>query len=144
MVNPFLERFAVREHRALDVPAMHEAAQHLIGEHDFTSFRAAHCQSKSPVRELRSIQVTESAGLVAVTVTANAFLYHMVRNIVGALRRVGFGQVDPEWMRVLLEAKNRHLAGRMAPAHGLYLEHVEYGSRFRLPDLADFLVPGGK
>jgi len=144
MVNPFLERFAVREHRALDVRAMHEAAQHLIGEHDFTSFRAAHCQSNSPVRELRSIQVTESAGLVVVSVTANAFLYHMVRNIVGALRRVGFGQADPEWMRALLEAKNRHLAGRMAPAHGLYLERVEYASRFRLPDLADFLVPGGK
>jgi tRNA pseudouridine38-40 synthase len=81
---------------------------------------------------------------VVVSVTANAFLYHMVRNIVGALRRVGFGQADPEWMRALLEAKNRHLAGRMAPAHGLYLERVEYASRFRLPDLADFLVPGGK
>lgn len=144
MANPFLERFAVREHRALDVRAMHEAAQHLIGEHDFTSFRAAQCQSNSPVRELRSIQVMESAGFVIVTVTANAFLYHMVRNIVGALRSVGFGQVDPGWIRALLEAKNRHLAGRMAPAHGLYLEHVEYASRFGLPDRADFLVPGGK
>lgn len=140
--NPFFERFAVREHRILDVQSMHEAAQHLVGEHDFTSFRAAQCQSHSPVRELRSITVSEISGFVNITVTANAFLYHMVRNIVGALRTVGFGQAAPQWMGELLEARNRHLAGRMAPAHGLYLEHVSYEARFGLPSQEDFLVPG--
>ena len=132
-VNPFIESAALREHRALDPVLMNESAQYLVGEHDFTSFRAAHCQSKSAMRRVTSILVGEHQGFIHIEVSANAFLYHMVRNIVGALRLVGARKRSPEWMGDLLRAKDRHQAGRMAPAHGLYLEHVGYDPSYRLP-----------
>ena len=132
-VNPFIESVALREHRALDPALMNESAQYLVGEHDFTSFRAAHCQSKSAMRRVTSILVGEHQGFIHIEVSANAFLYHMVRNIVGALRLVGARKRSPEWMGDLLRAKNRHQAGRMAPAHGLYLEHVGYDVSHQLP-----------
>ena len=132
-VNPFIESAALREHRALDPALMDESAQYLVGEHDFTSFRAAHCQSKSAMRRVTSILVGEHQGFIHIEVSANAFLYHMVRNIVGALRLVGARQRPPEWMGDLLLAKDRHQAGRMAPAHGLYLEHVGYDASYQLP-----------
>ena len=133
VVNPFFESAALREHRPLNTELMNESAQHLVGEHDFSSFRAAHCQSKSPMRRVTSISVDEHQGFIQIEITANAYLYHMVRNIVGALRLVGACQRPPEWLGHLLLAKDRHQAGRMAPAHGLYLEHVAYDPSYQLP-----------
>jgi len=126
----------VRE--TLDVAAMHEAAQALVGEHDFSSFRAVECQSPTPMRHLDAIAVTADGALVTIEVTANAFLQHMVRNIAGSLLQVGEGKRSPNWIGQLLAARDRARAGVTAPAAGLYLWRVRYPPSLQVPDL----VPG--
>ncbi len=111
---------------ALDADKMHHAAQYLVGEHDFTSFRAAGCQSNTPMRNVHNVSVHRDGDLVIVNITANAFLHHMVRNIVGALFQVGEGVRPVEWIRDVLDQKDRRLAGVTAPPNGLYLMRVEY------------------
>ena len=113
----------------LDVEAMHGAAQALLGEQDFTSFRAAGCQSKSPWREVRSISVRSVANLVALDIEANAFVLRMVRNIAGALAQVGRGERPVGWIVECLQAKDRALVGKTAPPQGLYLVQVSYPGR---------------
>ena len=110
----------------LDAEAMHRAAQALLGEQDFTSFRAAGCQSKSPCREVRRIDVRSVANLVVLDIEANAFVLRMVRNIAGALAQVGRGERAGSWIAECLQAKDRALIGKTAPPHGLYLVHVSY------------------
>ena len=110
----------------LDADAMHSAAQALLGERDFTSFRAAACQSKSPWREVRRIGVRDIANLVALDIEANAFVLRMVRNIAGALAQVGRGERTVDWIGECLLAKDRSLIGKTAPPQGLYLVHVSY------------------
>ncbi len=117
----------------LDADRMDEAAQALVGEHDFTSFRAAECQSRSPIRQLRSIRVTRLNEYVVIDVTANAFLHHMVRNIAGALLAVGTRKHEISWVADLLEIRERSLGGVTAPAGGLYLFGVTYPNEFQLP-----------
>lgn len=117
----------------LDVAKMHEAAQCLIGDNDFTSFRAANCQSKSPVRRMEEISVTRRGDYVIVEVAANAFLHHMVRNIVGSLVRVGTLEESVSWMKDTLEAKDRKVAGTTARPNGLYLVNVTYPQEFDMP-----------
>ncbi|GAM61556.1 tRNA pseudouridine synthase A [Vibrio ishigakensis] len=120
-------------HGELDVEKMHEAAQFLLGENDFTSFRAAHCQSLSPFRNMMHINVTRHNHYVVVDIKANAFVHHMVRNIVGSLLVVGRGEQPTTWMKWLLEQKDRKLAGATAKAEGLYLVSVDYPEQFGIP-----------
>ncbi len=112
--------------RRLDDEAMHRAAQALLGEHDFTTFRAAGCQSVSAHRCVHRISVLRAESLVVLDLTANAFLLHMVRNIAGALVQVGEGRAREGWIAEILEQRDRSLAGRTAPAEGLYLVDVSY------------------
>ncbi len=110
----------------LAVEPMHQAAQCLVGEHDFSAFRAAACQSRSPRRRVTRIEVQRAGGYVAIDVTANAFLLHMVRNIAGALRGVGTGALSPEGFTALFEGGDRAVAPPTAPPQGLYLVGVGY------------------
>lgn len=117
----------------LDDAAMHSAAQRLIGEHDFTTFRSASCQAKSPFRCVFGVAVRRFAEFVVLDITANAFLQHMVRNIAGALLQVGRGDKPPAWVGEVLLARNRDLVGATAPPTGLYLVDVQYGAEFEIP-----------
>lgn len=118
----------------LDAPSMERAAQALVGEHDFSSFRAVECQSATAMRRIDSISVRAEGPVVTVEVTANAFLHHMVRNIVGTLIEVGSGERNPESVAATLAARDRTQAGVTAPAAGLYLWRVRYPDAFRLPE----------
>lgn len=130
------ERSALHRKRAtwhyhpLNVERMHEAAQTLLGEHDFSSFRAQSCQSKSPRRTLHFIHVKREGDFVTIELAANAFLHHMVRNIAAVLMDIGSGKKQPDWTLELLEAKNRKLASVTAPPDGLYLGGVLYPAKF--------------
>lgn len=117
----------------LDANLMHIAAQNLLGEHDFTSFRAANCQSLTPNRNVISINIFREGKFVICTIKANAFLYHMVRNIIGSLIKVGTKEKEPTWIKWLLEQKNRSLAAPTAPAAGLYLTKVTYQEKYNIP-----------
>ena len=121
------------EHRPLDHQAMHDCAQLLIGEHDFSSFRAVGCQAKSAHREVQEISVQRHGELIMLDVKANAFLYHMVRNIAGSLLAVGKGEQDREWFRRVFASRDRNLADVTASAAGLYFLRAWYESRYKLP-----------
>ena len=118
---------------ALDHSAMNTAAAVLVGEHDFSSFRAAGCQSRSSRRTISHCSVARRGALVVVDIEANGFLYHMVRNIASALREIGLGRHPPEWLVQLLEAGDRCLSPATAPPDGLYLVDVRYPDEFSLP-----------
>jgi len=120
-------------HRALDVEAMHEAAQSLLGEHDFSSFRDSQCQAKTPVKTMYRVQVSRRGTLVVFTFHANAFLHHMVRNIVGALVYVGAQKDPPAFIKTILEARDRTRAAPTFMPDGLYLSAIEYDPAFGLP-----------
>ncbi|MGF1701404.1 tRNA pseudouridine(38-40) synthase TruA [Photobacterium makurazakiensis] len=120
-------------HGELDEKAMHEAGQYLLGENDFTSFRAMQCQSRSPWRKLMHLNVSRQGDFVIIDVKASAFVHHMVRNIAGSLIKVGHGEQKPEWIQWLLEQKDRRLAGTTAKAEGLYLVDVDYPEKYALP-----------
>ena len=128
----------VRE--ALDFALMRQAAVPLLGEHDFTSFRASGCQSHSPVRDIRALQIERQGDLVRFIITANAFLYHMVRNIAGALIRVGTGCCPPEWIGAVLQARDRRAAGVTASPDGLYLHEICYPKSYAFPPASDPFV----
>ncbi|HEY9163248.1 MAG TPA: tRNA pseudouridine(38-40) synthase TruA [Magnetovibrio sp.] len=113
----------------LDVDAMHEAAQVLIGRHDFTSFRASVCQSQSPVKTLDELTVTRHGELIHIKVRARSFLHHQVRNLAGTLRRVGEGKWTAADVKAILESRDRCAAGQTAPPDGLYLMRVGYDER---------------
>lgn len=117
----------------LSLAAMQQAACHLVGEHDFTSFRALACQAKHPVRTIHSLTVEQHHNHFIIDVRANAFLHHMVRNIAGVLLAVGSGERDPDWVGELLALRDRSAGGVTAPPQGLYLVNVEYPARFALP-----------
>ena len=117
----------------LDVDRMHRAAQYLVGEQDCTSFQALACQSKSPVRTIHHANVTRSGNIIMLDIKANAFLLHMVRNIVGSLIAIGDSRQPPEWIAQLLAARNRSLAAATAPPNGLYLVDVDYPAEYSLP-----------
>ena len=105
----------------------------MIGMHDFTSFRAIECQARSPVRELRALDVERHGDLVHIRAYANAFLHHMVRNIAGVLMQVGAGEREPAWAKEVLEARDRRRGGVTAPPDGLYLTRVEYPETMKIP-----------
>ena len=116
-------------YRPLDLDAMREAASHLIGTHDFTTFRSTQCQSKSPLKtldEIRIVQRKKNPEQIMVYLSARSFLHHQVRNMMGTLSLVGMGKWTPEQVREARDAKNRSAGGPTAPAHGLYLMQVDY------------------
>lgn len=114
----------------LDVERMHQAAQALLGEHDFTSFRAKDCQAKSPIKTMHHIQVKRFGNIIMLELECSAFLYHMVRNIVGTLLPIGQGNKPVEWMAEVLAAKERKVAGVTAPGEGLYFVGVQYPDEY--------------
>lgn len=120
-------------HEALDADAMQRAAATLIGEHDFSAFRAAGCQSNSPVRDLRRLSVRQHGAWTVVDIAANAFLMHMVRNIVGLLRVAGRGEADAGDVQRILSGRDRTRSAAAAAAHGLYLTEVHYPPGFGVP-----------
>lgn len=120
------------QYRQLDHRLMHQAAQILLGENDFTSFRSIECQSHTPMRNIHKLQVTRSNDLVIIDITANAFLHHMVRNIAGVLITVGSGKHPVAWVGEVLNAKDRRLGAETAPAYGLYLVQVTYPQEFAI------------
>lgn len=117
----------------LDIERMREGAKCLVGLHDFTSFRAAQCQAKHPVREILRLDLVEKADLIVMEIQATAFLHHMVRNIVGVLMAVGNGEEEPGWVAEVLAARNRCKAAVTAPPYGLYLVAVGYDQKYGLP-----------
>ncbi len=119
-------------HAPLDVGQMREAAQHLLGEHDFSAFRASECQAKTPVKNLAQLDIRKDGDVMVFDLTANAFLHHMVRNIVGCLVYVGKGKHPPEWMKEILESRNRSLAAPTFAPDGLYLRHITYDAKWGL------------
>jgi tRNA pseudouridine38-40 synthase len=123
-------------YRPLDQERMAQAARTLIGEHDFSAFRAAECQSRTPIRRVEALTVEREGDWVVIAVTANAFLHHMVRNIAGLLIEIGKGEEEPSWAREILESRDRRRSAATAPACGLYFWSVRYPERFALPDPA--------
>lgn len=124
----------------LDVEAMNTAAQALLGEQDFSSFRAAGCQSKTPFREVTRANVYRQGAFVILDIQANAFLQHMVRTIVGSLLEIGQGRRSPDWLGELLSRRDRTEAGVTAPPDGLYLVAVTYPDKYQLP--LRLVIPG--
>lgn len=120
-------------HQQLDVSLMQQAAPYLLGEQDFSSFRAIQCQSNSPFRNIMHLQLSRFGDFIVLDIKANAFLHHMVRNITGSLLEVGMGKKPPEWIAELLAAKDRTLAAPTAKAEGLYLVEVDYPAQFAIP-----------
>jgi tRNA pseudouridine38-40 synthase len=121
-------------HRPLDISAMRRAAQFLIGEHDFSAFRSAECNAPSPVRDLRDLRVSKRGELILCEFVANAFLQHMVRNLMGALIEVGSGKRIPEWILEILEGRDRTRGAATFPPDGLYLSGIKYDSAWGLPE----------
>ncbi len=124
-------------HQSLDVDAMAQAAQVLLGEHDFSAFRSSECQARSAVRRVDSLSLQRVGRRVTIEISANAFLHHMVRNVVGTLLKVGSGEQGAAWVAEVLAGRNRKQAGVTAPAAGLYLWKVTYPQDAGLPALPD-------
>jgi tRNA pseudouridine38-40 synthase len=120
-------------HAPLDVERMREAAARFVGEHDFSAFRSSECQAKSPVRRIHAFSVEKSGDTFHFVVKANAFLHHMVRNLVGTLVYVGKGKHPPQWVSELLDSKDRAKAAPTFGPQGLYLETIEYQPKWGLP-----------
>jgi len=141
-IRPALEASYVSWYRKpLNGELMHEAAQTLMGKHDFSAFRAAACQATHAVREIQAIRVQRSGNRVLLDVTANGFLYHMVRNIAGSLLQIGSGEQKVEWMAQLLASGDRALAAPTGAASGLYLVGARYPEKYALPSAGiDFPV----
>lgn len=123
-------------HGELDVEAMARAAAHLVGTHDFSAFRAAECQAKSPVRELRQVVVGRRGDCVTFDFRGNAFLHHQIRNMVGALVWIGLGRRPPDWLAELLATRDRRQGAATFAADGLYLVDVRYDAEWNLPQCA--------
>ena len=126
-------RYAGWFHAALDLPAMRDAAAALVGEHDFSAFRSAECQAKSPVRTVHSLEVGRNGEKIDFVIRANAFLHHMVRNIVGTLVYVGKDRRPAQWVKEILDSRDRSRAAPTFAPEGLYLEAVEYDRKWGLP-----------
>ena len=129
-------------HVPLDVPQMMAAARHLLGEHDFSAFRAAECQARSPVKRLRQLDISRHGDMIVFDVSADAFLHHMVRNIVGCLVYVGKGKYPPDWLAEVLDNRQRSLAAPTFAPDGLYLRHILYEAKWGLPQMESNTMPG--
>ena len=140
-VYPALLRQKVAWYYAnLDIDKMRLAGQYLIGEQDFASFRSSQCHSKSSMRHVMAFTIERHHHLIVFEIEANAFLHHMVRNIAGVLMKIGAGSKDPEWMKEVLQAKNRRVAAETASPEGLYLIHVRYPDPYIFPPPEPFFL----
>ena len=128
--SALLHRQVTWQYKPLDESRMQEGVRYLLGEHDFSSFRALACQAHSPVRTIHRLDVTRSGKYLYLDIVANAFLHHMVRNIAGVLMAVGCGEQEPGWVRDILDQRDRTQGGVTAPADGLYLVGVRYPERY--------------
>lgn len=139
-----LERSAIHRHWAwwiyqpLDAERMHTAAQQLLGEHDFSAFRAAGCRANTPNRDITQVAVQRDGDWLTLTITANAFLQHMVRNITGSLVKVGAGEEAPAWIAEVLASRDRKRGGIAAPPHGLTLTSVDYPQECGVPSPPEY------
>lgn len=124
-------------HAPLDISLMREAAVCLLGEHDFSAFRAAECQAKSPVKCLNSMDIYQDGEMLAFDLSANAFLHHMVRNLVGALVYVGKGKYPPQWLAEVLAGRERRFAAPTFSPDGLYLRRIQYDAKWGLPQIQE-------
>jgi tRNA pseudouridine38-40 synthase len=131
----FLAGRVAFDYRPLNETRMQEAAQCLLGKHDFNAYRAVACQAKSPIRTVYQLDVTRQDELILIDIEANAFLHHMVRNIAGVLMTIGAGEQEPVWAKQVLEGRDRTLGGVTGPPDGLYLMEVAYPDEFGLPQL---------
>lgn len=131
--HPLLAQRAGWSFREIDVARMRAAAAALAGEHDFSAFRSAQCQAASPVRRLEELTLRERGPFVVFTFVANAFLHHMIRNIVGSLLAVGEGRRDPQWLAQLLAGRDRTLAAATFAPDGLYLDGAQYDEHYGVP-----------
>jgi tRNA pseudouridine38-40 synthase len=122
-------------HQSLDIEKMRTAAQYLLGEHDFSAFRASACQAKSPIKTLAQLDIRQQGEMLSLDLTANAFLHHMVRNIVGCLVYIGKGKYEPEWVKEVLESRDRSKAAPTFSPDGLYLRRITYDKKWNLPQI---------
>ncbi|MGD8784386.1 MAG: tRNA pseudouridine(38-40) synthase TruA [Thioalkalispiraceae bacterium] len=135
-IRPGLLRDRVSwDYRPLELNRMRQGAAHLIGEHDFSSYRAVACQASSPIRTLKRLEVHQQDELFSFELEANGFLHHMVRNIVGVLMSIGAGEAEPDWAKQVLDQRDRTQGGLTAPADGLYFVGVNYPDHFEIPYL---------
>jgi tRNA pseudouridine38-40 synthase len=139
--SPLLSGKAGWVFRSLDIERMRAGAAFLIGTHDFSAFRAAECQARSPVKQMQSIRLVREGDMLIITLTASAFLHHMVRNIVGSLVVVGNGNQEPEWIRTILEGRDRSRAAPTFMPDGLYLGSIGYAGKWALPQEERASVP---
>jgi tRNA pseudouridine38-40 synthase len=128
------------EYRPLHVERMREAARYLVGEHDFSTYRAQACQAKSPIRTLHRLEISRHGDIVILDLEANGFLHHMVRNIAGVLMKIGAGEAEPVWAQEVLALRDRTQGGVTASPHGLYFVTAYYPEQFSIPVL---LPPAG-
>lgn len=131
--SALLRKTVTWDRRRFDLDAMQKGSRFLIGEHDFSAFRGADCQANNPVRVMQRIDINKFNNFIVIEVQATAFLYHMVRNIVGVLAAVACENKPPEWVEAVLVSRDRTQADVTAPADGLYLVKVEYPSEYQLP-----------
>ncbi|MED7788538.1 tRNA pseudouridine(38-40) synthase TruA [Francisella sp. 19X1-34] len=124
--SPIFAEHCLWENRKLDILKMNQACEYLLGEQNFSSFRSSQCQSNTPFRNIQKAEFIKQGNFIVFEVIGNAFLHHMIRNLVGSLLKVGLGLQSPEWIKELLDAKDRTQAAETAKAHGLYFVGVEY------------------
>ena len=129
-------------HIPLDIDAMREAARQLLGIHDFSALRSAQCQARTPVRHVRRLDVRRDGDMITFSIEANAFLHHMVRNIVGCLVYIGKGKYSPDWLSGVLESRDRSRAAPTFPPQGLYLARIDYGLEWDMPTRRPDLTAG--
>jgi len=127
------------ESRPLDFGKMQQASSCFIGQHDFTSYRAVACQANSPIRTIHNLKLDRLEDWIVITLTANAFLHHMVRNIAGVLMAIGVGKKEVNWAAEVLAAKDRTSGGITASPDGLYLVNIQYPERFSIPEAKSLL-----
>lgn len=128
-----LSGLATWQYQQLDLERMQLAAECFVGENDFTSYRAVACQADSPIRTVHKLKIEKLDDMFVITICANAFLHHMVRNIAGVLMDIGHGKQKVEWAAEVLAAKDRTVAGMTASPDGLYLVNIQYPERFAIP-----------
>ena len=131
----FLNHLVSWDPRPLSLLRMQKAAECLVGEHDFNSYRTVKCQAQSSVKNVYFLNISQRGEYYYIDIESNSFLHHMVRNIAGVLMTIGSGEAEPEWAKVVLEAKDRTKGGITAPSGGLYLTNVTYDNKFNLPQI---------
>jgi tRNA pseudouridine38-40 synthase len=136
----FLHHLVSWESRVLELVRMQKAAEYLVGEHDFNSYRTVKCQAKSSIKTVYDLQVSQQGNYFYIDIEANSFLHHMVRNIAGVLLAIGAGEQPPLWAKEVLLAKDRNKGGKTAPPSGLYLSHIHYDKIFNLPQIESIIT----